>query len=636
MSRHIRLLPFLLLLLSLAIQPPLSAQKPDSAVARTDSSRVLYFTADLEKHGKILLRSIDTTLTGFQTYAPLYRYSPFFATLGNTGQFYRSITPFDHPLPSGFDYGIHSFDRYLISSDSIRYYRVLKTYSELFYVQGAKKEQNFDVAFSRNIYRSLNLGFDFHVMNTPGAYYRQKTNHVSFDVTSQYFTKNRRYGLLANYTLNRIKNYENGGIRYDSMFENNLESNRMIFPVNLQTAQNLIRETGFYMKHYFDLTRHRGEGKDSTTHTRKGFELGRFTYSFRYNRQTQTYTDNQPDSGFYPTPQISVIKTYDSVAIIRLENELIWSNPSFRADGKPRVMELEAGIRQSYSEVALHTRHRFIRQLIPFAAITFTPFTSVQLSGRGDYVLGDYNTNDVSLQVRLRSVLGNQERNAGIVTVTGDYRLSQPEWFYSHYFGNHYQWDTAWQKQSYVAAGFLYNLSFAEAGVNVARITNFTYLGSSSLPRQNTQEFGLMRIWLNASPDLWRFRIRAKLIYQTVQGTSVLRLPAFLCHIGIYYSQHLFKGAAYLEPGFTVYYHTPYFADQYNPSLRAFYLQDSREIGDRFYIDFFINLKIQRARFFFTYTHLNAGFTGRDYYTTPGYPMPDGAFKFGIAWRFHD
>jgi hypothetical protein len=127
-----------------------------------------------------------------------------------------------------------------------------------------------------------------------------------------------------------------------------------------------------------------------------------------------------------------------------------------------------------------------------------------------------------------------------------------------------------------------------------------------------------------------------RLDYQTVQGTTVLRLPVFMGNLAVFYTQPLFHGAAVLQPGLSFFYNTAYYADNYNPALRSFYLQDKKEIGNYLYMDVFINLKIQRAMLFVTYTHLNASFMGRGYYSTPNYPMQDGAFKFGVAWRFHD
>ncbi|MCX6268476.1 MAG: hypothetical protein NTW16_14150, partial [Bacteroidetes bacterium] len=475
-----------------------------------------------------------------------------------------------------------------------------------------------------------------HVMSAPGAYNRQKTNHIHFVLTSQFFTKNKRYGVIANLTFNRLRNYENGGIKYDSLFQDNLEPNRIVIPVNLYTAQNRIRESNFFMKHYFDLTRHPKNEKDTTLGMRKRTELGRLSYSFQYVRQIQNFIDRQPDSGFFPPPVLDTVFTYDSLTVKKIINQVTWSNPSFKPNNTLRVFQIEAGIRQQYSEVALHGRKDYFRQLIPIAKIDFRPFSSLRLEAIGDYVLGDYNEGDISLKVALSTVLGNPNRNIGILAITGNYRLQQPGWFYAHYQGNSYQWDTTWLKQGLISGGAKYSFKFFETGLNISRINNFIYLDTASQPRQYTPEFGYVQWYLNGEIDLWRFKLKTQLVYQTVQGTTLLRLPAFMGNLTVYFTQPLFHGAATLQPGLNFFYNTAYYADNYNPALRSFNLQDKKEIGNYLYMDIFINLKIQRARFFFTYTHLNASFMGRDYYTTPNYPMQDGAFKFGIAWRFHD
>ncbi len=72
------------------------------------------------------------------------------------------------------------------------------------------------------------------------------------------------------------------------------------------------------------------------------------------------------------------------------------------------------------------------------------------------------------------------------------------------------------------------------------------------------------------------------------------------------------------------------------PALRTYYLQHNQEVGNYIYMNVFINIKIQRARFFVEYSHFNASFMGRTYFTVPNYPMQDAGFHFGISWRFHD
>ena len=618
---------------------PVFSSSADSLKVKKDSTQVSYFYNDVERFGLLNLHPNDTAITGFQNYDPLLQQNRFFATLGNLGLDYRNLVFNMYKKTSGFDYGIHTFDRYLFQNDSIKYFRVLKTFTELQYVQGAKKEIFFQATFSRNIYRTLNIGFDFRVVSSGGFYVRQKTNHVIFDLTAQYFSKDKRYGVIANLLLNRLKNYENGGITYDSVFEQNLEPNRQLIAVNLSNAINRIRESGFYMKHYFNLSRHPINPNDSVFYSKKHVELGRISYSFEYNRQTQNYIDTDTSSFFYPNTYIDTMGTMgtiDSVCIRKIVNEVIWTNPSFTKEKKLRLLQLEAHFKQQYIEVSLHGKNQYFLQYIPAAGLSFHPFSSLFLYAYGDYVLGDYNKDDLSLSVNLSQTLGKVNKNAGVITLKSYYALRKPGWFYEHYYSNHFMWDTAWKKQSLLSGCFDYSYKTLNAGISISRINHYVYLDTEAKPQQYNKEFGYLYVYLNGDLDLWRFKFHAQLAYQTVQGTTVLRLPVFMGNLSIYYTQVLFHGAATFQPGLNFFYNTYYFGDGYMPATRSFYLQDKKEIGNYPYMDVFVNLKIQRARLFVMYSHFNASFMSRTYYLVPHHPMQDGAFKFGVTWRFYD
>jgi len=618
----------------------ISHKKTFNPLKRKDSTVVSFFYNDFEKIGQLNTHSYDTTLTGFQNYDALEKTDRFYNNLGNIGTNYNYLIPYPFTRPSGWDYGIHTFDQYLYLNDSVKYYKVFKTFTEVSYFQGAKKENTFHAIFSRNLYKSLNLGFDFKVNNAPGAYLRQRTNDINFALTLQYFTKDKRYGFISNFIFNRLQNYENGGLLYDSIFEKNVESNRQMIPVNLQSAVNRMKETGFYTKHYFNLSKHARDEKDTAFLNRSHFDLGRLTYSFYFNRQVQNYMDGYPDTSYYKNIYIDSTSTRDSITIDRIVNEVTWSNPTFRKDRKLRLLQIEAGIKQQYIHLSYKDNdfavHRYFNQYIPKFALFFHPFSSLLLETHGDYVLGDNNQGDFSLRVDLSSILGKQDKNAGTITLTGIYSYQQPGWYYSHFVSNNFKWDTTFNKQGLISAGFDYRLKFLSAGFNFNRITNFVYLDSTAHPKQFRNEFGYIYVYFNSDVDLWRFRIHSKLVYQTVQGTTVLRLPAFMGSLAVYYSQPLFKGAALLQPGLGFYYNTSFYADGYMPALRSYYLQDQKEIGNYLYMDVFINLKIQRARFFVAYTNWGSFFEGRTYWAAPHYPNQDASFKFGISWRFHD
>jgi hypothetical protein len=610
----------------------------DTTKTKRDSTLVTFFYKDFEKFGNLHLHANDTAITGFQNYDPISKQSTFHATLGNMGQASLNLIPYPTLRRSGFDYGIHAFDPYLYQNDSIRYYRVVKTYTELQYEQGAKKEIFFHMRFSRNLYRSLNIGADLRVMNVPGAYVRQRANHINFVLTSQFFTKDKRYGVTAYFVLNRLTNIENGGIKYDSVFEQNLETNRQLIAVNLQQATNRIRDNGFLMKHYFNLSRHPKNPKDTAFNARNHVELGRVVYTFQYNRQIQHYIDYLPKSGFYNNVFLDTTLTNDSITVTRIVNELTWSNPSFRTDKTLRVFQLEASIKQQYVEVRDYSIRNFFIQWIPSAGFSFHPYSSLLLTGYGDYVFGDYNEGDLSLRAHLSQTLGNPEgKNGGTLSVKGNYAFQKPGWFYEHYIGNHFNWDTTWKKQSLIAGSFEYSFkNMISTGLSISRIGNYTYLDSTANPAQYNKEFGYLYAFLNGNITAWRFRFVGQFAYQTVQGTNVLKLPAFLGNLTIYFTQPLFHGHAILQPGLNFNYNTAYFSDRYMPAIQSFYLQDKKETGNYIYMDVFVNIKIQRARFFLQYTHFNASFMGRNYYTVPSYPMADGALHFGISWSFHD
>lgn len=614
----------------------LSAYGSDSTSVKRDSTQVFFFYHTFEQFGLLDVHANDTSLHGFQNYDPLFRRDRFFATLGNLGQSSASLLPWPASRESGFEYGMHAYDGYLFRNDSVKYYKVSKTFTELLYTQGPKKEQQFGAVFSRNIYKSLNIGFNFRVMDSPGAYTRQRANQINFVVTAQFFTKNKRYGVIANFLYNRIRNYENGGIKYDSIFEQNIETNRKVIPVWLDQATNRVKESSFYMKHYFDLTRHIKPKSDTSGSWQPGVELGRITYAFQYSRQIFNYLDDNLNTGFYHNFYLDSLATADSITTKKLTNEITWSNPSFTRDKRYRLLQLEAGLKLQYIEISDHDLRHFLIQYIPRASVYFHPIRSLLLKGNADIVFGDYNEGDFSVDVSLRQTLGSAKRNIGAITLTGYYSLQQPDWFYSTFSGNNFTWDNDWNKQSFISGGAMYDWREIQAGFRMSRIGQYIYLDTAAIPQQSGEEFGLLQVWLNGNQDIGRFRLEGKLIFQSVQGSTLLRLPEFMGSLNLYYTQPLFRGAALLQPGLSFFYNTRYQANAYMPATRSFYLQDITSIGNYCYMDFFINIKIQRARFFLMYSNFSAWFMGRDYFTVPHYPMQDAAFRFGITWRFHD
>jgi hypothetical protein len=62
--------------------------------------------------------------------------------------------------------------------------------------------------------------------------------------------------------------------------------------------------------------------------------------------------------------------------------------------------------------------------------------------------------------------------------------------------------------------------------------------------------------------------------------------------------------ALFLQTGVTFNYFTNYFANDYNPVIGEFFVQNNKQIGNFPNLDFFVNAKIQRTRIYIKAEHL--------------------------------
>ena len=123
---------------------------------------------------------------------------------------------------------------------------------------------------------------------------------------------------------------------------------------------------------------------------------------------------------------------------------------------------------------------------------------------------GDYNEGDFQLKANLGQTIGSLKRNAGVIILNGLFQYQKPEWFYEHYEGNNFKWDTSWNKQSIFAGGFAYRFHKIEAGFNMSRINHFVYLDTAAIPQQYNTQFGYLYTYLNEEIDLWKFKFKGQ------------------------------------------------------------------------------------------------------------------------------
>jgi hypothetical protein len=124
-------------------------------------------------------------------------------------------------------------------------------------------------------------------------------------------------------------------------------------------------------------------------------------------------------------------------------------------------------------------------------------------------------------------------------------------------------------------------------------------------------------------------------MYQEVlNGENILNVPKIITRNTLYYSNHFFKKALYLQTGVIFNYFSEYNMNAYDPVLAEFYVQNNTKIGNFPRLDFFINAKVRQTRIYLKAEHFNSALTGYNYYSAPNYPYRDFTVRFGIVWNF--
>lgn len=630
----------LLILIILGFNHNSLLAQTDTVDQKVDSTKVEYYFNSLDSLTLDKLHPIDTSLSGFQIYDPVKQDYRFYATLGNIGlaSYNMLFTP---DVNTGFDYGLSAFNPYLFKSQNLKYYRNIKPYTKLSYANGPKKEQLFRVIHSQNIGGRVIISADFRFLQSFGYYNRQKSDDKSIYATAQYFTRNKRYGVLGTYVHDKIIVQENGGITNDSIFEENLENDRKLFGVNLKDAENQVKYASLFLNQYFFLSKPyqpSGDTTDTIPVKRSGFHLGKLSYAIKWERDKYLYTDNDPLGDFYKAfnPVIDSTVTHDSSYFRKFTNDLSWSNLRLNDKPEDKPVYLYFGAKYTISKAGNDSTSRSVNQLIPYGGFSVFVLKSFRLNFDLNYVIGDYNGGDFAAKAQIQQFLGNKYKNLGLLIFDAQFIKRMPSWFYQEYYGNNFRWMNNFPQQEYIIISAHYRYKNFSGGARLYQLKNYVFLDNTAHPAQDGTSFSVIQAFAGNKFILGKFGIYAKLVYQTSTKSETVSVPAIIGYLDLNFKTDIFKGATTIQPGLDFYYNTSYYGDAYMPALQSFYQNEHSQVGNYLIASVYMNFKIKRARFFFKYAHFNAGWLGYNYMAVPNYPLKDAAFKFGISWRFWD
>ena len=156
-----------------------------------------------------------------------------------------------------------------------------------------------------------------------------------------------------------------------------------------------------------------------------------------------------------------------------------------------------------------------------------------------------------------------------------------------------------------------------------------------STPNQYEKTINYLSVKASKELKFRKFSLDNTVLFQQVtQSDNILNVPKLVTRNTLYFTDYLFKKALYLQTGFTFQAFTKYYANEYNPLIGEFYIQDKTKIGNFPTVDFFINARIQRTRIYLKAEHFNSSLTGRNYFASPNQPYRDFIIRFGLVWNF--
>ena len=525
--------------------------------------------------------------------------------------------------PLGTRYYKLPFQNDLFKNTDPVYYFSSPLYTQIYASAGQVKEQALKLIHSQLINKKVNVTLKFNRYSSTGFYSKQLSYVNNLMLSSHYTTNNGRWGYLSHFLFNKIKFQENGGISTDSLFKENIFINKQLLPVKLQNARRNIRTSEISFTQFFRLNKN----ADSTRN------FNHYIYhTSTYENNFYQYIEPSITKGFYKHFYIDSTKTNDSTHLMKIANEA-----RYVLKQKNEKILFYAGFKNEFTQMHLQTKNRtYNNDFALIGAYWQNKNSNFTLNSENEYIfkginLGDYrinlwstiNTNFKHLQLHTQLIAEN--RNQDLL-----FRYNE---------SNNFNWANNFNKiqsnQAEVKIHFRDWKFFIEG--TIKSLTNAVYFNNDALPVQYNNKVNVTRLTLGKELALFKvIHFNNTINYQLISDTTFIKIPSLVSFHQLYYQGNLYKKNLQLQIGFQCTYISAYTGNAYMPATNVFYTQNTQQLGNYPYVDFFMNAQIKPVRFFVKLSHLNQGFSGFNYNLVSGYYQADRAIKFGLIWLFWD
>ncbi len=612
-----------------------SIKKPKK-VATIDMYRVITLERDTTY--------IDTSLTVKKLYSFNYLRKDTFGLLPfpNEGQTYNTLQYSLNSFSPYPEFGFKAKHFNFLEANQIRYCSVATPVTELYFKTVMKKGQNLDAFFTVNTSPRFNFSIAYKGLRSEGKYSNQLSSTGNFRFTTSYNTKNERYFAKAHFTGQDILNEENGGITTIEDFEsgNSAYINRERLEVYLTDAKSFLKGKRIFLDHFFRVNSVAGNNNLYVTHQfnyeNKYFEYNQATVSSSVNGENIfRFGDSYKTSGI--NDQTHYNKTYNKAGLV-YENTTLGKFQFFADDFfdnyyYSQILVLDnqtvpSSISQRINSIGGqydYQKNKWNGKFLFSRSVTNQSLS--HLEAKMQYDLNEET--QVSFQYQNINKLPNN-----------NYNLYQSSYV-------NYNWSNDFKNEKINSISVNAVTPWVEASVQYSTFNDHLYFADVSTPEQIALQQQIIAptqyantinyLSVKASNEFkfGKFGLDNTILFQkTDQLDNVLNVPEFLTRNTLSFSQEMFHKALFFQTGVTFNYFTNYYANEYNPVIGEFFVQDKKEIGNFANFDFFFNAKIQRTRIYLIAEHFNSSFSGYNFYSSPNNPYRDFMIRFGLVWNF--
>jgi Putative porin len=586
---------------------------------------------------------IDTSLTIKSMYRHNYLRKDIFGLMpfANEGQTYNTLN-FNLKNQSEFlpQMGFQAKHFNFYEAKKINYYSVATPFTELYFKTVMEQGQSISTTITLNTSERLNFSLGFKGLRSLGKYLNTLSSSGNVVFTTNYNTKNQQYIAYAHFTGQDILNGENGGLSNMTQFDSNDPSyiDRSRISVNLNDATSFLKGRRFFLDQSFRLN-----GSPSKNNFFLNHQINYENKFFEYNQLT---VNESLDKRLLPFYSIFGTSYVSSNLIDQTHYNKLYNKAAFIFERK------SFGKLQFYAED--FRSNSYYNKVLFLSGNTIPSVLSRKIQtigGQYDYTtekwVGSFGfSKAISTQsvMKISTKMQYNINDDNQITIDLQNSSKSPNDNFLLYQSNYikYNWSKVFDNENNTSINVDASTSWVNATLQFSSIKNHLYFSNDDIsgllfvsPKQFKSTINYGSIKLNREFKFGKFSLDNTLLFQEVsQPEKIINVPAIVSRNSFYYTDIFFKKDLFLQTGFTLNYFSKYYADNYNPVIGEFFIQNNKKIGGFANIDFFINARIRQTRIFLIAEHFNSSLTGRNYLSAPNYPFHDFLIRFGIAWNF--